>query len=151
MDIQKYSGAECQARVSLCLRSQDTNIQPHLLSGTGDRYVLFLDVVVSLSLFLAHVSVRPQSTYGTRTVCVCVNTIAVQTSAAPLVFTNIQHWPLLAPAPGYTAVNHGPPPQAFRILGGRCLRGDFDQTKTVQCYQSFCTSVCTVWYKSQQL
>lgn len=71
-------------------------------------------------------------------------------SAALLVFTNTRHWPLHAPAPGYRAVHHGPLPQAFRIQGGRCLQGDSDQTESMHCYQSICTSVCTVLYKSQQ-
>lgn len=80
----------------------------------------------------------------------CMNTITVQRSAAPLVFTNTQRWPLLAPAPGYIAVHHGPLPQAG-IQGGKCLQGDSDQTDCIHSYQSISTSVCTIFYKSQQL
>lgn len=112
------------------------------ISGTADRCCI-------QSFFLSVVDVRVSGRWYTY--AYCMNTITVQRSAAPLVFTNIQSWPLLAPAPGYRAVHHGPLPQALRILGGRCLQGGSDHTESMHSYQSICTSVCTVLYKSQQL
>ena len=73
-----------------------------------DRFPFFL-----LCLPPLNVSVRPRCEM--EHICYCMNTITVERSAAPLVFTNIQRWPLLAPAPGYRAVHYGPLPQALRI------------------------------------
>lgn len=88
----------------------------------------------SFTFFLLWMSVQSHSAHILQ-----YDTITVQRHAVPPLFTNIQGWPLLALAPGYRDVHHGPLPQALRFLGGRCLQGDSDQTGSMHSYQSSCT------------